>query len=217
MAGTDSLRQVAHGRTPLSAWFGIVLLFALFGVIVLAIIGPAPRGSDYEEARAKKRVENLKTVREEADKALTTYGWIDKSKGLARIPIERAMELTVAELAKQKPAPAGPIATPEAQATASAPATATSPAPATSPKPGGAQASPQGVAPAPRQGAAVSGPPPPESITTILRLAKLLNDASETLAYSQIGRTGDRPSLGWSDQQIRLLAIWNAGGFNLAW
>src|SRR6266550_2312613 len=144
MAGTESLRQVAHARASWSVWFGIVLLFALFGVIVLAIIGPAPRRSDYEETRAKKRVENLKTLREEADKALTTYGWIDKTKGLARIPIERAMEFTVADLAKQKPAPAGPIATPEAQATASAPASA-SPAPAASPKPSGAQASPQAV------------------------------------------------------------------------
>ena len=159
MADTESLRQVAHARAPWSVWFGIVLLFGLFGVIVLAIIGPAPRKSDYEETRANKRVENLKTLREEADKALTTYGWIDKTKGLARIPIERAMELTVADLAKQKPAPAGPIATPEAQAIASAPASATSPAPATSPKPGGAQASPQAVAPA-SQGAAVSSPQP---------------------------------------------------------
>ena len=110
-----------------------MLLFALFGVIVLAIIGPSPRGSDYEETRAKKRVENLKALREEADKALTTYGWTDKNKGVARIPIERAMELTVADLAKQKPAPAGPIATPEAtEATASAPASPVpaSPAPA---------------------------------------------------------------------------------------
>src|SRR4029453_13509975 len=107
MAETESLRQVAHARAPWSAWFGIVLLFALFGVFGPAIIGPAPGGSDYEEARAKKRVENLKTVREEADKALTSYGWIDKNKGVARIPIERAMELTVAELAKQKPVPAG--------------------------------------------------------------------------------------------------------------
>ena len=69
MAETESLRQVAHARAPLSAWFGIVLLFALFGVIVLAIIGPSPRGTDYEEARAKKRIENLTTLREEADKA----------------------------------------------------------------------------------------------------------------------------------------------------
>jgi hypothetical protein len=159
MAGTESLSQVAHARAPLSVWFGIVLLFALFGVIVLAIIGPSPGTSDYEETRAKKRVENLKTLREEADKALTTYGWIDKNKGVARVPIERAMELTVAELAKQKPAPAGPIATPEAQATASAPASATFPA-TTSPKPSGTQASPQAVAPAAPQGAAVSSPQP---------------------------------------------------------
>ena len=160
MADTESLRQVAHARAPWSAWFGIVLLFALFGVIVLAIIGPSPRGSDYEETRAKKRIENLKTLREEADKALTTYGWIDKNKGVARIPIEHAMELTVAELAKQKPAPAGPIATPQPQATAVAPASAASPAPAASPKPGAAQPSPQAAAPAAPQGAAVSSPPP---------------------------------------------------------
>src|SRR5438132_5226022 len=159
MADTESLRRVAAVRAPLSAWFGIVLLFALVGVIVLAIIGPSPRGTDYEETRAKKRIENLKTVREEADKALTTYAWVDKNKGVARIPIEHAMELTVAELAKQTPAPAGPIATPQAQATASAPAGAASPVSATSPKSGGAQASPQAAASA-RQGPAASSPPP---------------------------------------------------------
>ena len=160
MAATESLRQVAQARAPWSVWLGIVLLFALFGVIVLAIIGPAQRGSDYEEARAKKRVENLKTLREEADKALTTYGWIDKTKGLAHIPIERAMELTVAGLAKQKPAPAGPIAAPETQAPAgSAPA---SPAPAGSSQPGGASpaASPAAQAPASPPPAGQSSPSP---------------------------------------------------------
>jgi hypothetical protein len=164
MAATESLRQVAQARAPLSVWFGIVLLFALFGVIVLAIIGPSQRRSDYEEARAKKRVENLKTLREEADKALTTYGWIDKTKGLAHIPIERAMELTVAELAKQKPAPAGPIAAPETQAPAGAPATAApaSPAPAGSSQTGGASpaASPAAQAPASPSSGAQSPPSP---------------------------------------------------------
>ena len=136
MADPESLRQVVHSRAPLSTWFGIVLLFALFGVIVLAVIGPAPRGSDYEETRAKKRMENLKASRDDATKALTTYGWIDKNKGVARIPITRAMELTVAQLAQQKPAPAGPIDTPEPQATAAP----VSPAPAGSPQPGAAPA-----------------------------------------------------------------------------
>src|SRR5437773_9089459 len=135
MADTESLRQIAHSRAPLSTWLGIVLLFALFGVIVLAIIGPMPRGSDYEETRAKKRMEKLKTVREDAEKALNTYAWVDKSKGVVRISISRAMELTTADLAKQKPAPAGPIATPQAQS----PATATSAAAAVSPSPAAAQ------------------------------------------------------------------------------
>src|SRR5216110_1682515 len=156
MAGTESLRQVAHARALLSAWFGIVLLFALFGVIVLAIIGPSPRRSDYEETRAKKRVENLKTLRDEADKALTNYAWVDKNKGVARIPIERAMELTVADLAKQKPAPAGPIATPETQATASAGA---SPAPAAPPPTGSQQSG--GASPAASPGAQSPSPASP--------------------------------------------------------
>ena len=156
MAATESLRQVAHARAPLSAWFGIVLLFALFGVIVLAIIGPSPRSSDYEETRAKKRVENLKTLREEADKSLTTYAWVDKNKGVARIPIERAMELTVADLAKQKPAPAGPIATPETQATAGAGA---SPAPAAPPPTGSPQSG--GASPAASPGAQSPSPASP--------------------------------------------------------
>jgi hypothetical protein len=138
MAETQSAHSIAYSRAPFSTWLGIVCLFALFGLIVLAVIGPSPRTSDYEEARAKKRMEKLKALQEENQKDLTTYAWVDKNKGVARIPIDRAMEVTVADLAQKKPAPAGPIATPPAQ---TAPAAA-SPAPA-----------------AP-QGAAVSSPPP---------------------------------------------------------
>ncbi len=126
MAETQSAHSIAYSRAPFSTWLGIVCLFVLFGLIVLAVIGPSPRTSDYEEARAKKRMEKLKTLREETQKDLTTYAWVDKNKGVARIPIDRAMEVTVADLAQKKPAPAGPIATPAAQA---APAGA-SPAPA---------------------------------------------------------------------------------------
>ena len=137
MADTQSARSIAYTRAPFSTWLGIVCLFVLFGLIVLAVIGPSPRTSDYEETRAKKRMEKLKALHEETQKELTTYAWVDKNKGLARIPIDRAMEVTVSDLAQKKPAPAGPIATP---ATQTAPTTA-SPAPA-----------------AP-QGAAVSSPP----------------------------------------------------------
>jgi len=160
MADTESLRNIAHSRAPLSTWLGVVLLFALFGVIVLAIIGPMPRGSDYEETRAKKRMENLKTAQEDAEKALNTYAWVDKNKGVVRIPISRAMELTVADLAQKKPVAAGPIATPPpAQASPAGAASPAASAPAAS-KPGGTQAGspsasgPSGSASPPSQTAA---------------------------------------------------------------
>ena len=149
MAETQSAHSIAYTRAPFSTWLGIVCLFVLFGLIVLAVIGPSPRTSDYEETRAKKRMEKLKALHEENQKELTTYAWLDKNKGVARIPIDRAMEVTVADLAQKKPARAGPIATPAAQA----PPTAGSPA---------AAASPQGaaVSSSPAEAAAKVGPPP---------------------------------------------------------
>jgi hypothetical protein len=138
MADAESIRQLAQSRAPFSVWLGIVLLFALFGVIVLAVIGPAPRGDDYEQKRAKAREEKLKAAREEDAKALGSYAWIDKNKGLARIPVARAMELTVADLTKKEPEPAGPIATPEAPASAAPTGVpAPSAAPSASPTPTG--------------------------------------------------------------------------------
>jgi hypothetical protein len=132
MADTAQLQT----RAPLSTWLGVVLLFALFGAIVLAVIGPAPRGDNYEKMRAENRLKKLKDARDEDAKALAGYAWIDKNKGTVRLPIERAMELTVAELANKKPAPAGPIATPEASAAAGG-AAAASPAPSPSPSASG--------------------------------------------------------------------------------
>ena len=149
MADTQSARTIAYSHAPFSTWLGIVFLFALFGLIVLALIGPSPRSSDYEETRAKKRMENLKKLHEETQKDLTTYAWVDKNKGVARIPIERAMELTVADLAQKKPAPAGPITSPPAQG---APA-------ATAPhQQGAAQPAQPGAAAGPRAGQGAASP-----------------------------------------------------------
>src|SRR4051794_22001774 len=137
---TQTLRQVAQARTPFSVWLGVVLLFLMFGLIVLAVIGPTVRDSNFERKRAANRETKLKVLREQDTTALTTYSWVDQAKGTVRIPIDRAMELTVVELARKKPAPAGPIATPAAASPA--PATAggvatppAAPAPAGSPLP----------------------------------------------------------------------------------
>jgi FtsZ-interacting cell division protein ZipA len=186
MADTESLRLIAHSRAPLSTWLGIVLLFALFGIIVLAIIGPTPRGSNYEETRAKKRMETLKTVREDAEKTLNTYAWIDKNKGVVRIPISRAMELTTAQLAQQKPAPAGPIATPQEQS----PAAPTSPAPAGSPKPGATQPAASPAA----QGAAAASPPTQTAASPSPQAATSPSPAAQSSVPATTSPTAASPS-----------------------
>ena len=161
MAETQSTPSIAYSRAPFSTWLGIVCLFVLFGLIVLAVIGPSPRTSDYEETRAKKRMEKLKTLREESQKELTTYAWVDKNKGVTRIPIDRAMEVTVADLAQKKPAPAGPIATPAAQ---TAPAGA-SPAPA-APQGAAVSSPPSSAAAQPAQPSAPAGSPSGQGVAS---------------------------------------------------
>jgi hypothetical protein len=138
MTDAESIRRAVESRAPFSAWLGVILLFALFGAIVLVTVGSAPRGDTYEQIRAEKRVEKLKTLRESDAKQLTGYTWIDKNKGVVGLPIERAMVLAIADLAAKKPARAYPIATPTAapeQPATASPAPAPSAQPRTSPKP----------------------------------------------------------------------------------
>src|SRR5712692_70740 len=134
MADTEQTRT--QSPAPFSTWVGVVLLFALFGAIVVAVIGPAPRGDTYEKMRAEARAKKLKDARDEDGKALTTYAWVDKNKGTVRLPINRAMELTVADLANKNPAPAYAITAPESSAAPGGAAAAT-PAPSASPEANG--------------------------------------------------------------------------------
>ena len=91
-------------------WIGVVLLFIVFALFVWVVLGAIPRGDTYEEKRAKARMEKLEQLHKDATAALTSYAWVDKNKGTVRIPVERAMELTMADLASKKPMAAGPIA-----------------------------------------------------------------------------------------------------------
>jgi hypothetical protein len=119
----DEQETLAHPEQPrflLSTWFWAVALFVFFGVLVVIVFAAMPRGSTYESTRAKARVEKLKTAREGWAKSTDSYAWVDKGKGLARIPITRAMELELADLQKEQPHPAGPIATPAPEAAATA-------------------------------------------------------------------------------------------------
>lgn len=143
---------------PFRTWLGIILLFVVFGLVVTVLVRLAPRGNTYEAKRATAREEKLKTALDQAHKELTTYAWVDKGKGVARIPIDRAMELTLADLTQKKPEPAGPIETP-----APAPSPAASASPAASPPASASPAKPTSAS-GPKsenagQPAAASNPP----------------------------------------------------------
>ena len=72
----------------------------------LARTPPEPRLEPYPLAPREK-------LRAEEDELLTTYGWVDKDRGVARVPIDRAMELLVQRgLPPAKPMPAAPPAPP---------------------------------------------------------------------------------------------------------
>jgi hypothetical protein len=150
--------QSYQPQSTFSTWIGVVLLFAFFGLFAMVMLRASPRGDSYEEKRAKVRAEKLEAAQKETLTALTTYGWVDKSKGVARIPITQAMQLTMTELAARKPAAAGPVVAPEQ-----------SPAPATSPAASpaaNASASPSASASASATPAAtLSTTPKPTSVT----------------------------------------------------
>lgn len=73
------------------------ILGALLIVLALdrAMIHYTAPAASKAPARAKERADKLAEVRKESAEALGSYGWQDKTKGLVRLPVDRAMELTL--------------------------------------------------------------------------------------------------------------------------
>ena len=59
--------------------------------------------ADQWKFTAEGRASRLQELRAKADAAATTYGWIDQKAGVVRLPIDRAMELVVAEQGRPRP------------------------------------------------------------------------------------------------------------------
>jgi hypothetical protein len=141
MAASAIPETPERGPISFGAWLGVVLLFLFFGIFVLVLVAATPHGNTYEAKRAEARGKKLNDTRNAATQELNSYAWVDKGKGIARIPIGRAMEITLRDLASKKPAPANPVETP-----AQAPASGASPAPAVSPAPAAAAGTPKPTA-----------------------------------------------------------------------
>lgn len=92
-------------------FFGTLAMFALFAVAGRSLLSIGNRGLvDEETVRAKERREILSKVNLDNAGLTTGYAWVDRDKGIVRIPLDRAVELTTARLAARgAPEPAGPI------------------------------------------------------------------------------------------------------------
>jgi mono/diheme cytochrome c family protein len=150
---------------------GVVVYLTYFFTMFFSTRPPAPAAVPEEDRVAAKKIEERKA---EDRKLLTTYGPVDATTKTLRLPIDRGMDLVVAEsaqpapaVAPATPAPAPPAASPNPEATATVPskpeATATAaaksegPAPA-APKPETAASQPATAAPQPAMAVAVAPP-----------------------------------------------------------
>lgn len=80
-----------------TGFIGLILIF-----VFIIIIGYLPsRSKTVEAAATKQRLAYLKETEDAQNKAATTYQVIDKEKGIVRIPIERAMEIMVDNIASE--------------------------------------------------------------------------------------------------------------------
>jgi len=92
---------------------GLVMVL-LFCGLVFFLVSQGQSIANVDEVKAQVRLKNLADLNSENQKVLTQYRWVDKSKGVVGVPIDRAMELVVAELQSNKPHPAGPVTPPAA-------------------------------------------------------------------------------------------------------
>jgi hypothetical protein len=75
---------------------GILGAFLIVAILIYAMksyVQPQP----VNQARIDERKKALAELRAENERALGTYEVLDKTKGFVRLPIDRAMELTVEE------------------------------------------------------------------------------------------------------------------------
>jgi hypothetical protein len=90
-------KQPAFDAARLTAYaIGICGTFLIVAMLVLAMrhyTQPAPVGAK----RIEERYKFLQDLRAVDAKALNEYDWIDKDKGIVRLPVQRAVELTLQE------------------------------------------------------------------------------------------------------------------------
>ena len=90
---------------------GMAMILLFFGLSLYLVMARQTIPT-LDEVQGQERLKILADLNAENEKILTAYRWIDKSKGVVGIPIDRAMDLVLIDLGSNKPHPAGPVVTP---------------------------------------------------------------------------------------------------------
>lgn len=86
-------RNIRPGAVRLVAGCAALLSVAALVWLTHGLVSPPPLGAE----RAAFRDQNLAEVREADVRALTTPGWVDRARGIVRLPIEEALKLAERE------------------------------------------------------------------------------------------------------------------------
>ena len=92
-------QSISQPKNKGAAFLYFVVFLATFCIVAFLIWATKQytQPASISANRASERADNLKSVREAVGPILSEYGWQDQDKGFVRVPIERAMELTVKE------------------------------------------------------------------------------------------------------------------------
>src|SRR5438045_3839667 len=99
LSSNDSPRPVS-----LVTIFGVFVLFAAFLVVLHYVYLPKSTGKFSGDGirTAQQREDILIDLRKKQNELATKYGWVDQKAGVVRLPIDRAMELTVQQYGAKK-------------------------------------------------------------------------------------------------------------------
>jgi len=115
-------KNTQKNRVSLSVIITGLVMMLLFVGLAAFLVSQRENIPTVDEQTAAVRLKNLAELNAENQKILTQYHWVDKNKGVVGIPIDRAMDLVVAQLQANKPHAAGPINPPAAAPAAASPA-----------------------------------------------------------------------------------------------
>ena len=91
-------------NTPVIAvvgFLGAVLTFAII-VLLMVVYYQTSARVDYQKTSILPFTESRNVLAEQQEK-LASYGWVNEQERIAHIPIDRAMQLVVADLAAGRP------------------------------------------------------------------------------------------------------------------